>query len=247
MAYPAIVDYAISNDGNTKTPNLDYPATVNAGNLILAAICNDNDQGGGLPSDLESTGWTIIQSYAGAAIAFALVARISTDGSEAGGSFNLTTDAGTVGEVTGAVVMSISGWYSSGTINDAITAVTPIYDPSGLDVNPPSHTASWGAGDNLWGIALGLDTSQTVSSYCDSPTVGDGLVVLGQSATGSAAGSAAVAVYPWSGGDTLDPTEASSGTTGGAKILTTFVIRPASGGTSVAPLAMGAYSRMHNG
>jgi hypothetical protein len=184
MAFPSVVTRASSTtDSNVITNHtVTLPGSLVSGNLIVAAICFDNQT-----SALAVTwpaGWTELLDSVDDTRALALnVAYRVSDGSE-GASITVTTNNG---EQAAHRTWQISGQHPSsapeiGTTSSATYTSSP---------DPPSVTASWGSDDTLWLALAALDNGGVaVSTYPTSYSQGANITSLG---TGLAAATLGVA------------------------------------------------------
>lgn len=138
-AFPVVESVATSNTGNA-THATTMPATVNAGDLLIALSCMEN----GASAQNTVTDWTrpiYEASGSSGGGAFGLYYKVAV-GDEDGTSVSFTT---TQSRETSIILYRISGWYGSDTNGLSTSSSTPT-----ATSDPPSVTASWGSDDNLF-------------------------------------------------------------------------------------------------
>ncbi len=143
---------------DSTTHNVQMPATVNSGDLLMVFISSD-----GTPDFTTPSGWTgffFWNSWAGSGNKFSMWAKRS-DGTEGGTTVNWATN---VAEKAAAQVYRITGWRDSGTITNDIewanagaTSTTP--DPPSL--NP----VNWDVEGTLWIASYGAEDNDDLTSY----------------------------------------------------------------------------------
>lgn len=160
MAFP-VVQLATTGaeTGNTTAHAIAIPATVNAGDLLIAMIVFD-----GAPTvtwDQSTAGtWTLIHNTpngtACRGVAYAKVA----DGTEGGLTLSITTSASEQSVYRCVRINQWNGALATGLANGTAatgTSTTP---------NPPAVTPSWGSDDHLWIAICYYDFgTTTVSAY----------------------------------------------------------------------------------
>jgi len=182
MAFPTVVTRATStsNTNGTTSHTVTLPASLVSGNLLVVAICFDN-QAGGLAVTWPG-GWTELLDSVDDTRALSLnVAYKVSDGGE-GSSISVTTDNG---EQAAHRSWQISGQHASSAPEIGTTAAAT-YNSS---PNPPSLTASWGSDDNLWLALAGLDNGGvTVDTYPSSYSQGAVVTSAGSGLAGATIG-----------------------------------------------------------
>ncbi len=143
---------------DSTTHNVQMPATVNAGDLLIAFIATD-----GTPGLTTPSGWTWFfgwDSWQGTGNKFSMYAKKAV-GTEGGTTVNFVTS---VAEKAAAQVYRITGWRDSGTITNDIewanagaTSTTP--DPPSL--NP----VNWDVEGTLWIASYGAEDNDDLTSY----------------------------------------------------------------------------------
>ncbi|HEX9678997.1 MAG TPA: hypothetical protein VGA08_00005, partial [Candidatus Saccharimonadales bacterium] len=170
-------------DSDTATHNVSMPATVDAGDLLLALFTSD----GSATVSVSGGGWSSISSTAnGGNVRASVFARLA-DGSEDGGTFDFQTSAG---ERATAQVYRIlaADWY--GSITNSVDATgasagnTSTPDPGTL--NPPN----WDVEATLWLAYAGGSTYTSVTSYPSTYTNGTHTVTIDTSNSGASTSSA---------------------------------------------------------
>lgn len=137
--------------------NVNMPATVAAGDLLLAFIC--------IPSNsitiTTPSGWSVESEIAQASNAslraqwFSKVAA----GTEGGTTVDFVTSSSI--RMVAEVFKIFAGTYSASVARDyAVLSNGTTANP-----DPPSVTTSWGAANNLWIASLMRDREPTVSGY----------------------------------------------------------------------------------
>lgn len=153
MAYPTIHEvttYASSSQATSH--NLNLPATVNAGDLLLLIFAfRDNTSISGL------TGF----SHIGTSVTSGTDSTISCYAKVAVGNEDGTTISvgigGSIHCVSQCYRIQTGTWYGSLTGVEAQTT-------SSDNTDPPSLTASWGSAENLWIAGIGQDEAATGSA-----------------------------------------------------------------------------------
>lgn len=142
--------------------NINYPATVNSGDLLVL-ICSFASTSG---TTTTPTGYTALYSLTGSGhLLTGGVFVKSAGGTEGGGTVSVSHGNG----AGSGQIYRITGW--SGTIGE----VEATNGSSGLGStpDPPSHTLSSGAANNLWiAVAHCKDDEATVSAYPSGYTNG---------------------------------------------------------------------------
>jgi hypothetical protein len=155
MAFPVVSSVANSNDtANTLSRNATLPASIVAGNLIVAFIAAD------LASSATTitmpAGWTdkATQQF-GSVVRCSVFARVA-DGTE-GATVTITTSAS---EACAWHFYNISSWFGAAA---GCEVGTPAAAGS-TNPDPPSLTPSWGAADTLWLAGAGNDGNVAVTA-----------------------------------------------------------------------------------
>ena len=154
MAFPTVAA------GNTSTElvavtthGADMPATVNAGELLLIKIST-----GGEPVIIMPAGWeNAYTPVVFTSVSIACFKKIA-DGTEGGTTVNFTTD---VLVKSSHISCAITAWVGdlAGVVSgSAVTAnsATP---------NPPSVTATWAGGDNLFLAQMSMHRTAAITGY----------------------------------------------------------------------------------
>lgn len=147
MAAPAVVSRTFTAGTANNTATLNLPATIAAGDRLVAIVTVDSTSSAitSNPSDSTSDAWTTI--LASTTLIFdniAIFEKIVADGDEDGGTLNVVHNGGSEGFA--GCVIRISGSHASQATEDS--TITSAEDVTSSD--PPSLTASWGAEDNLF-------------------------------------------------------------------------------------------------
>ncbi len=156
--YPTIDSITTTTFGtDATTHNVTMPASVEAGDLLLAFFTNDGSATVTTPS-----GWTAVTTLArGTAARGSIYAKISV-GTEGGTTVNFVTSAAEQGAAQVYKILSAS-WY--GSITSGIA--TASYDPGAATnaPNPPSLTPAWGADYDTWIVYAAGSSWTTVTTY----------------------------------------------------------------------------------
>lgn len=143
---------------DSTTHNVQMPATVNAGDLLVAFIATD-----GTPNVATPSGWTWFfgwDGWGGATNKFSMFAKKAA-GTEDGTTVDFQT---TVAEKAAAHVYRITGWRDSGTLTNDIEWSNA--GATSANPNPPSlNPATWDVESTLWIVAYGADGDQDASAY----------------------------------------------------------------------------------
>jgi hypothetical protein len=162
MSFPQILNATkvTSISTATSTPTFDLPDEVAAGDLLLFYVSvNDNSITAG-PGGNWVEKW--IQNGGANNGAGALYA-LDADGTEGGGTISLTLAANC--QCAGEVWRIQTGTWAGNSTND-VEATGDAVSANSSTPTSPSHTASWGAGDNLWFSATaGRDDDASVTAY----------------------------------------------------------------------------------
>jgi len=192
--YPNVLSVTTSSSGsNVTTHTINMPATINAGDLLLALFTSD-----GNPT-VSATGWTQIGTTQnnGSDLNTSIWAKNAT-GSE-GATQNFTTSAS---EQSATQVYRIQAgtWRNSGTLTSDVNASTGT-SATTQNPNPPSlNPGSWGTEKSLWIAYAGGSRYASASSYPTSYTAA-GYIVGGTNGNGASTASA----YLKAEADSQDP------------------------------------------
>ena len=160
MAFPQVQSVTASTfSSDVTTHNVNMPATVNPGDLLLCIFTND-----GSATVTTPGGWTAkgTQLSGNSGVRQSIFTKIAV-GNEDGGSVNFQTSAS---EKAVAQIYRITGAFQDAA-NGVATASSQ--DP-GSEVNnpdPPNLSPGWGVMDILWLVSAGTSdsTADAVSSY----------------------------------------------------------------------------------
>lgn len=223
MAFPSIASSTTANSGtNVTTLDVTYPASVAAGDLLLAFISFDGaGDTASAPNFTAVTNGNARHSAAadnGAGYWFYRIASGAHSGTE---TFTIT---GGIEWMTGAMIrIAAADWEGTSAGIEAASLANPA--ASNANPNPPSLTPSWGSADTLWIAAASWDGTPT---YTSSPASYTALVDVDPANSGGA--SLAIA-WRQNATATEDPgTFTISASEQWASF--TLAIRPASGGPS---------------
>lgn len=149
MTFPVVQDVKRGKNNNVVSArNVQLPATINAGDILLALFSSDSDSA--VSWDNATAGaWTQLHStvQADGEMRFSAFWKIA-DGSEDGLTLSVSTASATR---TAWHIYRISGGQSVAAATPA-TAAGRTFNP-----DPPSVTPSWGSADTLWIVGLGID------------------------------------------------------------------------------------------
>lgn len=206
-----------SDSSSSQTKTVNYPATVNAGDLLCASFATGSAD---TLTFAAGENWTkLVDAVNSASIRLVWAYRVA-DGTEDGGTFVVTL--GNINRRIGYAVYAVAGAEAPGTqAPEAATAVT------GSSVNPDSGlvTPTGGAKDYLWFAAAAISANSTVTS---DPT-GYGTPVGGNTVSPSlwSSDKASNAASEDPGSWTLTVT--------GAWVATTVAVHPAAAAGSIVP------------
>jgi P22 tail accessory factor len=221
MTFPSIRSSTTSQQATDATAwTLALPATVSAGDLLLAFASVDDGTSAGVTWDNTTHGtWTQLFSFdRSTAVKGVCYAKVAA-GTEGGGSLSLTISTTQRGVMRS---YSVQDWFGALAGVEVATS-----SQGGANANPPSLTASWGAVDNLWLAYAANDGSTSTATVYPTDF---GLNQATQGAGGGPGAADAIAMRN-SATATQDPgafTNSSSGT-----VTATIVIRPAGAGASL--------------
>lgn len=152
--FPSVADVTESQDTGDTSPAVTLPATVNAGDLLIAIVAGDT----AITSFAFPAGWTEMASCdidsGGATVAAGY--RIA-DGTEDGGTLTPTSDPIADDSVHQVYRISAASWHGT-TPPECAEGIT---GAGGVNPDPPSVTASWGATPNLVIAASAIGTTVT--------------------------------------------------------------------------------------
>ncbi len=166
MATP-IVESALTKEFAAPATShlVDYPATVNADDLLLIIFAND-----GTSAITDPSGYTALDTEAIAGAGqMGIYAKVAA-GSEGDGIEDVVT---ATGEEACSQIYRITNW--GGTIATDIDIAAPVAETT-TTPNPPSVTAGWGADTNLFIAIVGAANDDAIatsgpSSWTDLLTV----------------------------------------------------------------------------
>lgn len=225
MTFPVLESastVATANSTAGTSHNVNLPATVNAGDLLIAVfqtslpasattVTWDNSTAG-VWSNLYDLDTSSLDSHQTCKYKIA-------DGTEDSATLVLTTSQSVGSE---AVVFRVSGWH--GTTPPEVATVNTI---NGVSHDPPSLTPSWGAADTLW-LALAGEEGAT-RSYSAFPT---SYTNTRSDQTGSGSGGVIGSAWRSLNAASEDPATFTSSASNRC-ITATIAIRPAAGGGSI--------------
>ena len=166
-------------DTDTTDHNVNMPATVNAGDLMIVLFTND-----GSATVTTPGGWSPLASNVnGSAVRLSVYYKIAA-GTEGGTTVNFATSAG---EQAAAQVYSITDWNGTTPPEISTAATGPSPAPNPASLNP----AGWDVANTLWLAVAGQDRGdqEGTTTYPASYTGGIGTLssdVLGNCRTLSA-------------------------------------------------------------
>jgi len=160
-------------DTDTTEHNVDMPATVNAGDLLIVLFTND-----GSAIVTTPAGWTQLASNAnGAAVRLSVYYKIA-EGTEGGATVNFVTSAA---EQAAAQVYRITDWHGT-TLPEISTAATG----TSTRPNPASlELTGWDVADTLWIAVAGQDRGDQGEPTAYPASYTDGISTLSSNGTGS--------------------------------------------------------------
>lgn len=143
-----------SQTTNTTTHSVTLPATINAGDVLLATIAFDSNPT--VTWDNSTAGsWTEkVNTNAGAATDALAIYSKTADGTEDGKTLSITTSTS---EMSEWAVFRISG--AEGSVEVSTVATSSTNDPHPV---PNALTPSWAQGDTLWFGIIARDDPTTV-------------------------------------------------------------------------------------
>jgi len=150
-------------DTDTTTHNVDMPATVNAGDLLIVLFTND-----GSATVTTPDGWTPLASNAAnGAVRLSVYYKIA-EGTEGGTTVNFVTSAS---EQAAAQVYKMTNWHGTTPpeISTAATGTSTAPNPASL--NP----AGWDVADTLWLAVAGQDRGEQSGTTAYPASYTDGI------------------------------------------------------------------------
>lgn len=153
----SVTEYSL--DSNASTHNVSYPATVNAGDLLVAVFCSDGNPDIGWPGswvEIVEAGQSGTTGYA--------IAYLDAAGTESG-TFAVTL---TSSERAAAAVYRITGAEDPATQAPEVQATT--YTTASSSYDPPNITPTGGSKDYLFIAAATKEAAATVSAFPTSYT-----------------------------------------------------------------------------
>lgn len=218
MAFPVVEDSVSTTSATARTLEVDMPATVDAGDLLLVMAAVDN------VANLDLTaldGFKIIESGSGNGTSDShFIFKRLADGTEGGTTATLVVGALT-NETISAICYRVSG---GGDVEVAKLESQPNYAAT---VPNPTLTPSWGSDETLWFAVIGLYT------MAGSPSAYSSLLASGAA---SSAGSQITGAYRQLEAASETPGDWSTAQGGSpAHISFTVGVRPAqaAGGSTV--------------
>jgi hypothetical protein len=215
MAFPSVTVTESSNGANTTTPTITLPASVAAGDLLIAAMAGDGARDASWPA-----GWNELADDDISTVAhFSMAYRIAT-----GGETSVQPTV-TPTERSNHIALRITGWH--GTTPPEISTVAT---GASASPNPTGVTASWGSADNLFIAIYGMDSGTLTgypTNYSDNQT---------DNATATSAAIIALATRNLASA-TDDPGNFTVGVSDNWTAYT-IVVRPAASGTLYTPATM---------
>ena len=221
MAFPQVASITETSFSSAATSHAaNYPATVNAGELLLIFASFNG------AVTVSATGYTEMWDAQASSFVTGAAYKKAAAGSEGGGTIDVVTSVAATGAVK---IYRITNFVDRPDASDADAAAVGTFN-SGTQQASTTVTAGWGTEDNLFiTVAATGDDDAAVSTY---PTnYGNGVNTLSEGGvdTSAAVGSARreLAASSDNAGDfTLDSTE--------AWVLCAVVVRP--GGSPLAAL-----------
>ena len=173
LAAPVVASVTETAFGTDTTDHyVDMPATVNAGDLLIALFTNDGDATVTTPA-----GWTELASNeTDGAVRLSVYYKIAA-GTEGGTTVNLVTSAT---EQAAAQVYRITDWQGTTPpeISTAATDTSTAPDPAFLD------PAGWGVSNTLWLAVAGQDRGDQPGTLAYPISYTDGISTQSSSGVG---------------------------------------------------------------
>jgi hypothetical protein len=174
LAAPVVVSVPDTPFGaDTTDHNVDMPATVDVGDLLIVLFIND-----GNATVTTPVWWTQLASNAnGAAVRLSVYYKIA-EGTEGGTTVNFVTSATEEAE---AQVYRITNWHgiTPPEISTAATSTSTRPNPASLD------PAGWDVADTLWIAVAGQDRGDQGEPTAYPASYTDGISTLSSNGTGS--------------------------------------------------------------
>jgi len=174
LAAPLVASVTETAFGTDTTDhNVNMPATVDAGDLLIVLFINDRDATVDTP-----TGWNLLASDAnGPHVRLSVYYRIAA-GTEGGTTVNFVTSAT---EEAAAQVYRITNWHGTTPpeISTAATGTDTTPDPASLD------PVGWDVADTLWLVVAGQDRGDQAGTTAYPASYTDGISTLSSNGTGS--------------------------------------------------------------
>lgn len=137
---------------NTNLHPIDMPASVSAGDLLIARL--HQITAATIPA--TPSGWTFYANWAGTQNRLGVFYKIA-DGSEGGTQVGFTTTGNT--KMAAQIFRVQSGTFNTGTPLDSATPATG----TSTTPAPPALSPSWGAANTFWIIGCAVNQSGTLS------------------------------------------------------------------------------------
>ena len=167
MAAPAVASVTETAFGTDETNHdVNMPATVNQGDLLIVVFAND-----GSASVITPSGWSLLASNAnGNQVRISVYYEISA-GTEGGTTVNFVTSAA---EQAAAQVYRITSWHGTTPpeISTAATSTDTIPDPTSLD------PTGWDVTNTLWMAVAGQDRGDQAGTTAYPVNYTDGTSTL---------------------------------------------------------------------
>jgi hypothetical protein len=174
LAAPLVASVTETAFGTDTTDhNVNMPATVDAGDLLIVLFINDRDATVDTP-----TGWNLLASEAsGPHVRLSVYYKIAA-GTEGGTTVNFVTSAT---EEAAAQVYRITNWHGTipPEISTAATGTDTTPDPASLD------PVGWDVADTLWLVVAGQDRGDQAGTTAYPASYTDGISTLSSNGTGS--------------------------------------------------------------
>jgi len=174
LAAPAVASVTeTAFDTDTTDHNVDMPATVNAGDLLIVLFTNDGSATVTTPS-----GWTALASNAvNGAVRLSVYYKIA-GGTEGSTTVNFATSAS---EEAAAQVYRITNWHGTTPPEISPAATGTITRPNPASLDP----AGWDVADTLWLAVAGQDRGDQSGTTAYPASYTDGISTLSSDGTGS--------------------------------------------------------------
>ena len=160
MAVPTVNSSNNGSEGsNTTTHTVNFPPTVNAGELLLVFMSFDGNPTVTWDNTTFGTWQNYVDTANGTACKFVIYGKVAS-GSEGGGTLSISSGASSEQSVHRS--LAIGSW--EGTLAGGVNCPTPVTGTSDIP-DPPAATDSWGSVDRKTIACFGCDFSRTVSTY----------------------------------------------------------------------------------